>query len=864
MAVSAVEADMDGAKAAEVNAIARFTPSLLPGEQLQQLFVAREPTLNRIMSRVHEAQHSSRRSHTLLVGPRGAGKTHVVSLVAHRIRQLIGTGAGLQLAWLPEDPWRVSSYERLLRVVLAALDDIPAEKSHAPVQRKDAPASRDVLEREIVARSGDGGVIVVIAENLDLLLSQIGEIGQQRLRHLLQTHRPLLLVATTTSVDADLALQSAPLYGFFVTERLQPFTVEQAQDMLQRIADVAGDHELAAALKSPQAAARLRAVEHLAGGQPRLWALLASGLTIAQLDELVTALVTRFDDLTPYYQEKLAHLSRQQRLIVAELADADRPLYVAQLAGGLDAEQRSVAKSVNDLVEWGWLVECTSPAATLLDRRRTYYELAEPLVRLAFQLKESRGKPVRLVVDFLKSWFDPASLSSASGFARAYAEAAIDAVGNDAVYQLAGTLSGARLATTRLVDGRVEVTKFAGDVDDALARLAAGFPDDYLMLPAAIRTVFDRLLDVHRLPESVSRARLDVHAAAAAEFGTAGVAPHPETNAWVRRAEELARSGFPALHIEINTQLIDWYSKAWRLDEARAVWEMMHTEINPEAATRVANMLGDAYRAAGHVDEAVAFLEKTTVYAERVLGPDHARSAESRSKLAYAYEAAGRFDETVTLIERTLESNLRLHGPSHADTLDSRNNLACAHATAGRLGEARTLLEETLTDCVRVLGPSHPDTLTVRGNLADIYARSGRFAEAIPLLEQSLADSERVLGVKHLDTVSSRNFLARAYAAAGRLGEAIQLLEQTVTDRERLLGVDHPSTLTSRHNLAYVYSAAGRFGEATQLFERTVADSERVLGPDHPDTQASREALELAFRLAGDEPRTRDHPEKAR
>jgi hypothetical protein len=36
---------------------------------------------------------------------------------------------------------------------------------------------------------------------------------------------------------------------------------------------------------------RLPTIAHLAGGQPRVWALLASGLTMERLDDLVSALI---------------------------------------------------------------------------------------------------------------------------------------------------------------------------------------------------------------------------------------------------------------------------------------------------------------------------------------------------------------------------------------------------------------------------------------------------------------------------------------------------------------------------------------------------------------------------------------------
>ena len=177
----------------------------------------------------------------------------------------------------------------------------------------------------------------------------------------------------------------------------------------------------------------------------------------------------------------------------------------------------------------------------------------------------------------------------------------------------------------------------------------------------------------------------------------------------------------------------------------------------------------------------------------------------------------------------------RLLGPDHPDTLNSRNSLAAAYLAAGRVAEAIPLFEQTLAVLQRQLGPDHPDTLTSQNNLASAYQDAGRVAEAIQLYELNLAVRERLLGVDDPGTLNSRGNLAAAYLAAGRAAEAIPLLEQTLAGRERVLGPDHPDTQTSRKNLAKAYQDAGRAAEAIPLLKQTLAGRPRVLRPDRPD-----------------------------
>ena len=184
----------------------------------------------------------------------------------------------------------------------------------------------------------------------------------------------------------------------------------------------------------------------------------------------------------------------------------------------------------------------------------------------------------------------------------------------------------------------------------------------------------------------------------------------------------------------------------------------------------------------------------------------------------------------------------RLLGPGHPDTLNSRNSLAAAYLAAGRVADAIPLFEQTLAGLQRQLGPDHPDTLTSQNNLASAYQDAGRVAEAIQLYEQNLAVRERLPGPDHPSTLNSRGNLAAAYLAAGQVADAIRLFEQTLAGRQQVLGHDHPDTQTSRKNLAKAYRAADRVADAIPL-EQTLGGRRQVLRPDHPDTRTSRKNL---------------------
>ena len=723
----------------------------MPEEMLERLFVVRQPVLEALMKRIKTLGHTPSPHHTLLVGPRGAGKTHLISLVYHRSKSLTdpsnSNSKPLRIAWLPEDPWTLVSYGRLLAAILErVVPNFDNLKSTEPQ-----------LDAHIRHTSREDGPILVLAENLDQILDAIGDAGQQKLRNLLQTESGILIIASTTRLDRSLSSHAAPFFGFFDTIRLDPFSPEEAREMLTTLAREANNSELAKRLSDNESLARIHTIAHLAGGQPRLWALLGSALTVEDLRDLTTLLLNRFDDLTPYYQEQLARLSPMQRLIVAELATADRPLPVKDLAERIGYDQRSTAKAVSDLTERGWLKPTSTIFTALLDRRRTYYDLAEPLARLAFQIKDSRGEPLPLIVDFLTNWFDVEQLQTFSE--NDYCMVALSRMESDDVGTLARRL-------TSLPTSRVKSLNLLGQVEDALAAVAAGNAEPVMALPSSLR----QAIELRAQDEAgLIPVRLSLLSDALREVGNV---PRDHTNAaWIARAERL---DIEAQSSESRLMLVRWFASSWHFDDAAAALSTISSD------------------------------------------PEHIQGAAA---IACAYQEAGRITEAIALLEQVLSDSIHLLGEDHASTLSSRNNLAGAYLSAGRITEAITLFEQVLTDSIRILGQDHPHTLISCNNLANAYREAGRITEAIALLEQVLTDSIRVLGQDHPHTLTSRNDLAAAYESAGRLTEAITLYEKVLTARTRVLGKDHPATLATLDALARAYKDAGFLDKATALLE---------------------------------------------
>ena len=287
------------------------------------------------------------------------------------------------------------------------------------------------------------------------------------------------------------------------------------------------------------------------------------------------------------------------------------------------------------------------------------------------------------------------------------------------------------------------------------------------------------------------------------------------------------------------------------------------TEINEELALVLLRLRFVAFyhllELGDNTPQAIAIGEPLAEDLERLLGPDHPDTLNSRNSLAAAYLTAGRVAEAIPLFEQILAVRQGVLGPDDSETLISQNNLASAYQDAGRTAEAIRLYELNLEMRERLLGPDDPSTLNSRSNLAAAYRDGGRVAEAIPILEQTLADRERVLGSDHPDTRATRKKLATAYQDAGRAAEAVPLLERTSADRKRMLRSDHPGTQTSRKDFVGANQAADRVADTVPPPEQTLvarksqpsggaAGQMRPASFKRPPAASAKRALPVGFR----------------
>ncbi len=455
--------------------ISAYTPSNMDREVLKRIFVQRETLLQRIVDRLAASMTTGDKDHILLVGPRGSGKTCMVSLAAWELQKKEELRDVMRIAWLGEDDTFSGLIHFAFGIAKALADEYPAEfpadfKSDVRGLSQD-DAALSVLNT--VIKNLKHRQLLVITENLDQTFSGLGDTGQKKLRAFLQETRRIAMLATSQQLFAAVSSRKEAFFGFFDTQHLQPLEVDDATQLISNIAKEQNKQELVQFLTSTDAKYRLRALHHLAGGNHRMYVLLAEFLTQDTLDDLVSAFEDLAEQMTPYFQERLRSLPDQQRQLVQCLCDAEGALTVKEVAEETFIAEGNCSKQLGNLKAKGYV-------RSEKRGKESYYDMAEPLMRLCLEVKNQRGRPLQLVARFLRAWFPVEKLQQSAS--------KLDVTSRAAEYCQAALLidnSFERVINTNLMKEIHEKLE-AGSFDDAIAL------SDELSVSDPLRALFYR------------------------------------------------------------------------------------------------------------------------------------------------------------------------------------------------------------------------------------------------------------------------------------------------------------------------------------------------------------------------------------
>jgi len=387
-----------------------FTPSQTDPKDLEAIFVQREALLADAIERIIESVKTKNKQHQLIVGNRGAGKTHLVSLLVYRLNQNKQIKKKLKIAWLNEDETCTSFLDLLLNTYDSLNKRYPDEFSLSEMKAvyDKSPDEAQIFLGELLADKlkKPKKTCLVIIENLDALFESIGSIGQKQLRAYLQENPLFSLFTTAQKLTGNLKNRSDPFFGFFQTEHLKPLTEEQAAELISKIAKLQNKKEVSSFLKTNKGKMRIKALHHLSGGNHRVYLVLSQFISRDSIDALVPPFLKMVDEMTPYYQERLRWLPPVQRKIIETLSATRTTQSVKQIAKRLFSSNQTISSQLKELKDKGYV-------KSYKRGRESLYEMTEPLMRICVEVKDNHGnKPIAILVEFIRAWYDGYELQS--------------------------------------------------------------------------------------------------------------------------------------------------------------------------------------------------------------------------------------------------------------------------------------------------------------------------------------------------------------------------------------------------------------------------------------------------------------------
>ena len=385
-----------------------YNPAHLPSDALEQSFVARQETLANLLGTIREQRPDSPCQHTLLIGPRGMGKTTMGLMCLRRIEQDSALAALWQPVRFHEESYGIGDLADLWLTALRHLahatgDSQWAEKAHA-LAASEGDANRQAayaLAALLDFHQESGKRLLLFIENLDQVLAQIGDERQiHELRAALTQHPELMLLGSANTVFKAIRSHSQPFYEFFRLVFLRGLDAGETRVLFDA---VAGDRPHEGRQDSiVERTGRLETIRRLTGGNPRLLKLACRTMVESPLGTAFEDLERLIDEQTPYFKGRIEELPPQSRRVFHCLAEGWRPLLAKEVAAASKLSSSHASAQLRQLVEKGYAKEHQLP-----NSKRVYYEVVDRFYNIYYLLRLSHQGSGRLerLLQFLQALF---------------------------------------------------------------------------------------------------------------------------------------------------------------------------------------------------------------------------------------------------------------------------------------------------------------------------------------------------------------------------------------------------------------------------------------------------------------------------
>ena len=382
--------------------IKKYNPGFLSDDEVVASFCVRNAEFKLLLESLQSSTGNSG-VHSMVIGPRGSGKTHLLLRVAAEVRRDPSL-SGFYPIVFAEESYEVSTIGEFW---LACLDHLAEQASEG--ERANLRLSYDDLratgdDRALADRclgtildfaDRHGKRVVLLVENLNMLFADMDDPDAGwRLRHTLQTEPRIVLLGSATSRFDEIDHPDHALYDLFRVITLRPLDAQECVALWEAVSG------------QPSTTLAVRPLEILTGGNPRLLAIIALFSAGRSFGELKANLLDLVDDHTEYFKSHLESLPALERRVYLSLARLWKPATAREVADQSRTDVNKCSALLMRLMERGAVAVV---GGTL--RRRQYY-LTERLYNIYYLLRRDSGssQAVEALIDFMVCLYSPADL----------------------------------------------------------------------------------------------------------------------------------------------------------------------------------------------------------------------------------------------------------------------------------------------------------------------------------------------------------------------------------------------------------------------------------------------------------------------
>ncbi len=382
--------------------VRKYNPGFLTDDELVESFCVRAAEFDSIVESLSDGSGGPS-PHTIVIGPRGSGKTHLLLRVAAEMRRSDGFEGYFPIVFA-EESYEVSSYGEFWLECLGRLAEQASveERSSLRLTYEDL---RAVADDGVLAERCLGALLdfsdkhrkrlAMIVENLNMLLPDIADPDAGwKLRSVLQTEPRITLLGSATSRFEEIDHPDQPLYDIFRAVTLRSLSTEECAVLWSTVSGQPGE------------LGTIRPLQILTGGSPRMIAVVAGFKTTQSFNELMNNLLELIDDHTEYFKSHIDALPSHERRVYLALARLWKPATTREVADQARIDTSRCSAFLKRLIERGAVTEEGGTP-----RRRQYY-LTERLYNIYYLLRRpsGEGQVVRALIQFMVCCYSSSEL----------------------------------------------------------------------------------------------------------------------------------------------------------------------------------------------------------------------------------------------------------------------------------------------------------------------------------------------------------------------------------------------------------------------------------------------------------------------